>query len=81
MSFRHPHPQVTEEDVQQLILDRTGVEVSLDNIDITRHDGGDARGVIVSLQNHHVRDLLAWALTDDRLCGRPIELAVPERKR
>ena len=80
LTFRHLHPDTTDADVQNLILERTGVEIPYECIEVTTYQG-EARTAIVSLDRHAVCSLLQWALTDDRLRGRPITLAVPEKKR
>jgi hypothetical protein len=62
--FHGVDPETTEEEFQQLILARTGLEISLDRISIRERPG--------------MSDLLAWALSEDTLHGRPVCIARPQ---
>jgi hypothetical protein len=76
--FHGVDPETTEEEFQQLILARTGLEISLDRISIRERPGMADFNAAISLSWEDVSDLLAWALSEDQLHGRPICIARPQ---
>jgi hypothetical protein len=76
--FHGVDPETTEQEFQELILARTGVNVSLDRISIRERPGMADWNAAISLGWEDVSDLLTWALSEDTLHGRPICIARPQ---
>ena len=70
--------KTTDQDLQHLIAARTGVTIPLERISVaTRYYDKNAT---VSLEWCHVADILAWALGEDSLHGKPINIVKPESR-
>jgi len=70
---------VTVEEVRQMILDCTGVEIPRDRIDIRPYF--QMQNVLVSFGGEHLLKLLMWAFQDDTLGGQPVNILSCTRKR
>lgn len=78
--FHNLDPATTVEDIQNLICNRTGIVVPLTSI-VIKPFSPRSSGAIVALGKKETRDLLAWALSEDTLFGRPLDIApAMERK-
>jgi hypothetical protein len=76
--FHDLAPGSTDEEIQELIAHRTGVQIPIDRISTaTRFDCVYAT---ISLDWSDVSDIVAWALSDDTLRGRPINIVKPGPK-
>lgn len=80
ISFRGLAPETSEQDLSDLIAARTGVVVPVEHIAVNEYHG-NAAGAIVSFSNEHLRDILRWALQDETLHDRPLQVVTPERAR
>lgn len=92
MSKRLPHgvwitflsldPEITEQEIQEVIANHTGIEIPLENISINDNIS-PVRGAaaIVSFDRPHVLGILKWALQDDTIRGRRLKLIRADRKR
>lgn len=76
--FHDLSPHTTEQDLQDLIAQRTGIVIPLDRISIRPHSTRNSSAI--SLDWTHVVELLAWALGEDSLHGLPIRIIKPESK-
>ena len=73
--------EATEQDLQELILARTGVTVPIDRITIDQPTGlHKTNRAMLSLTKRHVCELLAWALSEDSLFGLPLQVQIPTRE-
>ena len=76
--LRNLPAEATDKDLQALIYERTGISIPLDRIRIDRPLPGYSTGRgMVSLDKKHIIQLMAWALSEDQLYGRPIEVQLP----
>jgi len=64
--------ETTEEDVQRFIIERTGCEIPLKNIDMMVARDGVRRinGALVSFQKIHFEQVMQWAFGEDIWQGR-----------
>ena len=73
VEFRFIPQGALPEDIQKVILERTGVAVDLDRIVVYPFDGL-WQGAKVSLHATHVQCILKWALMDDTILGQRVEI-------
>jgi hypothetical protein len=76
LSLNNLDPRTTEQDVQDLLAGRTGVILPLERISLNEYGDGKA-AAIISLAKPHIRDFLNWALAEDSLYDRSIQVVVP----
>lgn len=60
---------VAVEDIREVILNRTGVDIGLDRILVDRQK----HAALVSFHKRQIREILMWALSEDTFCGAPID--------
>lgn len=73
--FRGLHPDTTEEEVIDLIAQRTGIRVDTDHISVDPHPYfPDLAGAVVCLESDQIGQLLSWALSEDTLHGRRMQV-------
>ena len=74
--FYNIDPDTTDEEIQKVIADRTGVVIPLDNITMKAHSPTKS-GALVAFEKQHISDILTWALSEDSVHGRKIQIAGP----
>jgi hypothetical protein len=65
-------PQTTDKDIQELIRARTGVEIPIERISVVSRWNDNA--AFVSFGFDHFTDIIAWALAEDSLHGKPFSV-------
>jgi hypothetical protein len=73
IEFRNLPSETTAEDLQALIVERTGVLVELSRIVVYPFDQR-FNGAKVSLNGNHVQLIMVWALHEDQMHGQPIQI-------
>ena len=68
----------TEESLQQLFLDRTGVLIETERIQVNPSNQRQNAIAIVSIPNQQLCEILTWAFSEDRPGGCPLKFIVPD---
>ena len=77
--FHNLDPKTTEGDLQDLIRNRTGIEIPLERINVATYEFSSR--AFVSLDRSHVVAIMAWALSEDVCHGRAFQVVEPKARR
>jgi hypothetical protein len=77
--FTAVDPRTTETDVQQMILNRTGVYIGVERISIDDPREGFSRSqILISFSSDQLAEVFRWALSEDTLQGVPFKVNPPK---
>ena len=75
--FRNLSKNVTEQDLQNLIVQCTGQLIPLDQISVVARESGNRNKAAISLTAIDVAEIMQWALSEGSLYGEKIKIHRP----
>lgn len=79
ISFENLPFETTEEDLQNLIANRTGVVIGIECISVEYFGKKKTSRALISMNGEHTAALLTWALSDDRLYGAIVQASIRQK--